>query len=42
LVGVVLPASDAGLALEGRWSTWDRQPWQEGAGYAVSAHRKAP
>ena len=31
----------AGLSLEERWSTWDRQPWVEGGGYAVSVHMKA-
>lgn len=30
----------AGLVLEQRWSTWDRQPY-DGAGYAVSVHRRA-
>jgi len=28
----------AGLELEDRWSTWDREPY-EGGGYAVSVHR---
>ena len=28
----------AGLVLEARWATWDRDPW-DGQGYAVSAHR---
>lgn len=30
----------AGLAGDGRWSTWDRQPF-DGGSYAVSAHRSA-
>lgn len=29
----------AGLRLEGRWSTWDGDPFAEGGDYAVSAHR---
>jgi SAM-dependent methyltransferase len=32
-------AAASGLALEERWSTWDREPWGPGAGYAVSVHR---
>lgn len=28
----------AGLEPAERWSTWDRQPWTDGAGYAVSVH----
>jgi len=31
-------AAAAGLELESRWSTWDRQPY-EGGDYAVSVHR---
>lgn len=31
----------AGLQLEARWSTWDRQPY-EGGDYAVSVHRLVP
>ena len=31
-------AADAGLVLEHRWSTWDRESY-EGGDYAVSAHR---
>jgi SAM-dependent methyltransferase len=31
----------AGLVLVGRWSTWDRQPF-EGGEYAVSLHRRRP
>lgn len=34
-------ATDAGLVLEARWSTWDRQPWKEHGDYAVSVHRQA-
>ncbi|HVL93240.1 MAG TPA: class I SAM-dependent methyltransferase [Acidimicrobiales bacterium] len=30
----------AGLVLAERWSTWDRQPFVEGGGYAVSVHRR--
>ena len=29
----------AGLELAERWSTWDREPYREGA-YAVSVHRR--
>ncbi len=32
-------AAAAGLALEERWATWDREPWRAGGGYAVSVHR---
>lgn len=32
----------AGLALSERWSTWDRDVWDEGGGYAVSVHRRQP
>lgn len=35
-------ADRAGLSLAERWSTWDREPWDAGGGYAVSVHRKAP
>lgn len=31
----------AGLALDARWATWDRQPFVDGGGYAVSVHRLA-
>jgi SAM-dependent methyltransferase len=31
--------ADAGLELEQRWGTWEREPW-DGGGYAVSVHRK--
>jgi len=30
----------AGLYLEDRWSTWDRQPRVAASGYAVSVHRR--
>jgi hypothetical protein len=33
-------AATAGLALAERWATWDREPWMEGGGYAVSVHRR--
>jgi len=44
--GVSLPAYDdltlrAGLRLEDRWSTWDREAWRIGSDYAVSVHRLA-
>jgi SAM-dependent methyltransferase len=32
-------AERAGLILESRWSTWDRQPFAADSGYAVSVHR---
>jgi len=32
--------ADAGLALTERWSTWDRQPWNNDDDYAVSVHRR--
>jgi SAM-dependent methyltransferase len=35
-------ARDAGLELEERWSTWDRDQWRPGDAYAVSVHRKPP
>ncbi len=31
--------ADAGLVLVDRWSTWDRDPFAVGGGYAVSVHR---
>jgi SAM-dependent methyltransferase len=31
-------ARAAGLALKERWSTWDREAWAPGGGYAVSVH----
>ena len=33
-------ASAAGLVLEDRWSTWDRQPFSPGDRYAVAVHRR--
>lgn len=32
----------AGLTLDERFATWDRQPWWPGGDYAVSVHRKEP
>ncbi len=32
-------AADAGLELEHRWTTWDRQPY-DGGSYAVTVHRR--
>ena len=32
--------SEAGLSLEDRWSTWDRQPWTATSTYAVSVHSR--
>jgi SAM-dependent methyltransferase len=32
----------AGLVLEGRWATWEGEPWTGGGTYAVSAHRPGP
>jgi SAM-dependent methyltransferase len=32
----------AGLLLEGRWSTWNREPFSSSADYAVSLHRSKP
>jgi SAM-dependent methyltransferase len=34
-------AARAGLILEDRWSTWDREPFGEGSTYAVSVHQRA-
>ena len=34
-------ADDAGLGLVERWSTWDRDAWDERSDYAVSVHRRA-
>lgn len=31
----------AGLKLEARFATWDRQPWPGDGGYAVSVHRRS-
>jgi SAM-dependent methyltransferase len=41
-----LPAYDAmcdgaGLRLQERWSTWDRDAWSDGSDFAVSIHRRA-
>jgi len=33
-------AADAGLEAVERWATWDRAPWDPGADYAVSVHRR--
>jgi SAM-dependent methyltransferase len=33
-------AAQAGLALEDRWSTWDRASYTEGSTYVVSVHRR--
>ena len=33
-------ARAAGLAPLERWSTWDRDPWDDGAGYVVAVHRR--
>jgi SAM-dependent methyltransferase len=33
-------AGTAGLALAERWSTWNRDAWNDGNAYAVSVHRK--
>jgi SAM-dependent methyltransferase len=32
-------AGVAGLRLEERWATWERDPWVPGGDYAVSLHR---
>src|SRR5579864_8952159 len=32
-------AAAAGLSLEERWSSWDRDPWHAGGDYQVSLHR---
>ena len=34
-------AAAAGLELEHRWTTWDREPY-DGGSYAVTVHRRAP
>ncbi|HEX3565874.1 MAG TPA: class I SAM-dependent methyltransferase [Acidimicrobiales bacterium] len=34
--------SDAGLSVEDRWSTWDRQRWRESSTYVVSVHLRRP
>lgn len=36
-----LDAGDAGLVLDERFATWDRQPFASGGGYAVSVYRHA-
>jgi SAM-dependent methyltransferase len=33
-------AARAGLVLQDRWSTWDRQPFSAGDRYAVAVHRR--
>jgi 2-polyprenyl-3-methyl-5-hydroxy-6-metoxy-1,4-benzoquinol methylase len=33
-------ARAAGLQLEARYATWDRDPWADGGDYAVSVHRR--
>ena len=33
-------ATDAGLELTERWSTWDREAWRPDSTYAVSVHRR--
>jgi SAM-dependent methyltransferase len=33
-------ATEVGLILEDRWSTWDREPFDEQSTYAVSVHRR--
>jgi hypothetical protein len=33
-------AAAAGLVLEDRWATWDRQSFVAGGDYAVSVHRR--
>jgi len=33
-------AAAAGFELAERWSTWDRNPWHPGGGYAVFVHRQ--
>lgn len=34
--------ADAGLVLDERFATWDREPWRPGGDYAVSVHRAVP
>ena len=34
-------AADAGVVLEHRWTTWDREPY-DGGSYAVTVHRRPP
>ena len=33
-------AAEAGLRLEGRWSTWQRDPYSPGSDYSLSVHRR--
>ena len=33
--------ADTGIALEGRWATWNREPFAGDGSYAVSLHRRA-
>jgi len=33
-------ATNAGLKLAERWSTWDRDPWSAGGDYSVSVHSR--
>lgn len=33
-------AAQSGLELKERWATWERQPWYERCGYAVSVHQR--
>lgn len=42
LVDYDAAAEAAGLVLAGRFATWDRQPFTDGSGYAVSVHRRSP
>jgi ubiquinone/menaquinone biosynthesis C-methylase UbiE len=35
-------AVSAGLVLEDRWATWEREPWEPGGNYAVSVFRSDP
>jgi len=35
-------ARAAGLVVEERWSTWDRDPFDASSAYAVSVHRRTP
>ncbi len=32
----------AGFAIDQRWSTWERDPWDPAAGYVVTAHHLPP
>ena len=31
----------AGFVVSERYATWDREPWTDGGGYAVSIHRRS-